>query len=81
MLPCHCRNLCRAGRTVRCLQLAVENLKTCPERAKRVEWIEIVVVPVVQRIEQGLPKAKTAFLLQFPDVVRSEQMPASKRVE
>jgi hypothetical protein len=24
-----------------------KNLKTCPERAKRVEWIETVVVPVV----------------------------------
>jgi hypothetical protein len=41
---------------VRCLQLAIENVKTCPERAKRVEWIEHAVVPVVQRIERRFPK-------------------------
>src|SRR5437764_9443627 len=29
------------------LQSAIENVKTCPELAKRVEWIENVVVPVV----------------------------------
>ena len=39
-----------------CLQSAIENVKTCPERAKRVEWIGNIVVPVVQRIEQGFPK-------------------------
>src|SRR6266487_5127096 len=46
---------------VRYLQSALENLKTCPERAKRVEWIEIVVVPVVQRIEQGFLRPKRHF--------------------
>src|SRR6266487_3010685 len=44
---------------VRYLQSALENLKTCPERATRVEWIGNIVVPVVQRIERRLPKAKT----------------------
>jgi hypothetical protein len=40
-----------------------------------------MIVPVVQRIEQGFPKAKTAFLLDFADDVRSAQMTAFKRVE
>jgi hypothetical protein len=40
-----------------------------------------ISVPVVQRIEQGFPKAKTAFLLEFADVVSSEQVTAFKRVE
>jgi len=43
--------------------------------------IENVVVPVVQRIEQGFPKDKTAFLLEFADVITSEQMIAFKRVD
>src|SRR5213596_2737392 len=33
-----------------------------------------IIVPVVQRIEQGFPKAKTAFLLDFASVISSEQM-------
>jgi hypothetical protein len=40
-----------------------------------------IIVPVVQRIEQGFHKGKTAFLLEFADVVSSEQMTALKRVE
>jgi hypothetical protein len=40
-----------------------------------------IIVPVVQRIERGFPKGKTAFLLEFADVVSSEQMTALKRVE
>ena len=62
-------------------QSAIRNLKTCPERAKRVEWIENIVVPVVQRIERRFPKPKTAFLLEFAAVVDSEQIPAFKPVE
>jgi hypothetical protein len=38
------------------------------------------IVPVVQRIEQGFPNAKTAFLLDFASVI-SEQMTGFKRVE
>jgi hypothetical protein len=38
-------------------------------------------VPVVQRIEQGFPKGKMAFLQEFADVISSEQMTAFKRVE
>ena len=41
----------------------------------------LVSVPVVQRIEQGFSKGKTAFLLEFADVVSTEQMTALKRVE
>jgi len=63
------------------LQSAIENVKTCPDRAKRVEWIENIVVPVVQRIERRFPNAKTAFLLNFASVISSEQMTRSKRVE
>jgi hypothetical protein len=48
--------------------------KTCPELAKRVEWIENVVVPVVQRIERRFPKGKTAFLQESPNEVRSTQL-------
>jgi hypothetical protein len=39
------------------------------------------IVPVVQRIERGFPKAKTAFLLEFADVSSTEQMTIFKRVE
>jgi hypothetical protein len=39
------------------LQSAIENVKTCPERAKRVEWIANVIVPVVQRIERRFPNS------------------------
>jgi len=40
-----------------------------------------IIVPVVQRIEQGFPKAKTAFLLDFASVISNEQMTGFKRVE
>jgi len=45
----------------RCLQSAIENLKTCPESAKRVEWIENVIVLVVQRVERSFLRAKWRF--------------------
>ena len=63
-----------AGGAAYCLQSAIENLTTCPERAKRVEWIETVVVPVVQRIERGFPKGKTAFLQESPNDIKSIQL-------
>jgi hypothetical protein len=54
-----------------CLQSAIENLKTCPERAKRVDWIETVVVPVVQRIERRFPnKPDPLFTLRFCRMLR-----------
>jgi hypothetical protein len=40
-----------------------------------------IIVPVVQRIEQGFPKRKMAFLQEFAHVISSEQMTAFKRVE
>jgi hypothetical protein len=40
-----------------------------------------IIVPVVQRVEQGFPKDKTVFLLEFADVISSEQMTGFKRVE
>ena len=58
----------------RCLQSAVENLKTCPELAKRVEWIDNVVVPVVQRIGLRFPNDKMAFLQESPNDIRSTQL-------
>jgi len=63
------------------LQSAIKNLKPCPERAKRVEWIGNIVVPVVQRIERRFPNAKTAFLHQFAKVVSSAQITEFKLVE
>ena len=33
-----------------------------------------IIVPVVQRIEQGFPKAKTAFLQESPNDIRSIQL-------
>jgi hypothetical protein len=75
------RNLCRADCIVRCLQLAVENLRTCPEWAKRVEWIADVAVPVVQRIERKFPKGKMAFLQEWPNEVRSTQLAVFEVVE
>jgi hypothetical protein len=36
--------------------------------------IETVIVPVVQRIEQGFPKGKTAFLQESPNDIRSTQL-------
>ncbi len=56
------------------LQSAIENVKTCTERAKRVEWIENIVVPVVQRIERRFPKGKMAFLQESPNDIRSTQL-------
>ena len=44
-------------------------------------YVSIHCVPVVQRIEQGFPKGKMAFLQEFADVISSEQMTAFKRVE
>jgi hypothetical protein len=40
-----------------------------------------IIVPVVQRTEQGFPNAKMRFLQEFADVVSSEQMTAFKGVE
>jgi len=40
-----------------------------------------IIVPVVQRKEQGFPKGKTGFLLEFADVVSSKQITAFKRLE
>ena len=40
-----------------------------------------VIVPVVQRIERRFPKAKTAFLQEFADVVRSAQTAVSEYLE
>ena len=40
-----------------------------------------IVVPVVQRIERRFPKAKTAFLQEFADVVRSAQTAVSEYLE
>jgi hypothetical protein len=56
-----------ARTTDHCLQSAIKNLN--------------VVVPVVQRIEQGFPKAKTAFLLEFAGVIKRPQIAAFKRLE
>ena len=33
-----------------------------------------IIVPVVQRTEQGFPKAKTAFLQESPNEVRNTQL-------
>jgi hypothetical protein len=38
------------------------------------------IVPVVQRIERGFPKAKTAFLLEFADDIRRAQIAPPKCV-
>ena len=40
-----------------------------------------IIVPVVQRTEQGFPNAKTAFLLQSADVVSDSQITAFKGIE
>jgi hypothetical protein len=58
------------ARPVKNLQSAIENLKST--------WS---IVPVVQPIEQGFPKAKTAFLLDFAVVLSSAQTIALKRLE
>jgi hypothetical protein len=39
------------------------------------------IVPVVQRIEQGFPNAKTSFLQEFADVVSSAQTAVSEYLE
>jgi len=38
-----------------------------------------IIVPVVQRIEQGFPNAKMAFLHQFANVISSAQFIIFKR--
>ncbi len=43
--------------------------------------IENLNVPVVQRIEQGFPNAKTASLLEFAAVITSSQIALLERVE
>jgi hypothetical protein len=40
-----------------------------------------IIVPVVQRIEQGFAKAKTAFLQGFAQVISSAQIAVFKPVE
>jgi hypothetical protein len=40
-----------------------------------------IIVPVVQRIEQGFPKGKTPFLQEFPGVIGCAQIAVSKRLE
>jgi hypothetical protein len=37
-----------------------------------------IIVPVVQRIEQGFPKGKMAFLQEFADVIGCAQIALSK---
>jgi len=39
------------------------------------------LVPVVQRIEQGFPKVKPAFLLEFADVISNVQTRAFELVK
>src|SRR4051812_30841458 len=58
-----------AGRSVRVhsLQSAIETLKSR--------------LPVVQRTEQGLPDAKTAFLQEFAQVISRAQAAVPKAVE
>jgi len=40
-----------------------------------------IIVPVVQRTEQGFPKVKTVFLLESSDVLTSVQNVVFKRLE
>jgi len=40
-----------------------------------------IIVPVVQRTEQGFPKAKTPFLQQFANVISRAQTALCKSVE
>jgi hypothetical protein len=40
-----------------------------------------IVVPVVQRIEQGFPKGKTAFQLESPNDIMSIQLPVLEVVD
>jgi hypothetical protein len=40
-----------------------------------------IIVPVVQRTEQGFPKDKTAFLLEFADVIGCAQIAVFKCLE
>ena len=40
-----------------------------------------IIVPVVQRTEQGFPKVKTAFLRESSEVVHSAQIARFNRVE
>ncbi len=68
-------------RAITVCKSTIRNLKTCPELAKRVEWIANVVVPVVQRIERRFPKVKPAFLQQLTDVISSAQTLLFNRFE
>jgi hypothetical protein len=43
--------------------------------------IAVVAVPVVQRTEQGFPKGKRQFLMEFADVITIKQMTDFKRLE
>ncbi len=40
-----------------------------------------IIVPVVQRIEQGFPKSKTSFLQKYAGLVSGEQIAVIKRLE
>jgi len=60
------------------LAIGVSNLRIF---IRSVYSIATYSVPVVQRTERGFPKGKTAFLLEFADVISSEQMTAFKRLE
>jgi hypothetical protein len=64
----------------------VQSLLVRPARAlfaigNQKSKIANVPVPVVQRIEQGFPRGKTAFLLEFADVITSAQTAVFKRLE
>jgi hypothetical protein len=56
----------------RCALFAIGNRKS---------KIAIVVVPVVQRIEQGFPNAKTSFSQEFADIISNSQMAILERLE
>ena len=53
----------------------------CVKIGSRKSEIKNVIVPVVQRIEHGFPKGKTAFLHEFARVIRRVQIAVIKRVE
>jgi hypothetical protein len=63
------------------VRLEADPISSSVAIGNRKSKIDPVVVPVVQPIEQGFPKAKTVFLLEFADVSSSEQMTIFKRVE
>ena len=63
-----CFNLWLTGRT----QFAIGSRKSKIENDR---------VPVVQRIERGFPKAKTAFLQEFASVISDAQTAVFKRLD